>query len=188
MRVIAGMRKGHRLKPVPGMTTRPTTDKVRESIFNIIGPFFEGGISLDLFGGSGALSIEGLSRGIEKAIIIDLDPKAIGVIKQNLATCDFLEQAEVFRNDAKRAIKVLHKRELQFNLIYLDPPYAKQAIEALMKDIDKYNLLLTEGIIVVEHTKELALPDDIMNFHRVRYEIYGVSGVSIYRFGGTLDE
>jgi 16S rRNA (guanine966-N2)-methyltransferase len=188
MRVIAGICKGHRLKPVPGMNTRPTTDKVRESIFNMIGPFFDGGSSLDLYGGSGALSIEGLSRGIEKAIIIDLEPKAVGIIKDNLETCNFSEQAEVYRNDAKRALKVLHKRDLRFDIIYLDPPYKKQAIVAIMEQIEKFDLLHHEGIIVVEHTTEISLPDQINKFIKVRYETYGVSGVSIYKFGGEVHE
>jgi 16S rRNA (guanine966-N2)-methyltransferase len=188
MRVIAGMCKGHRLKPVPGMSTRPTTDKVRESIFNMIGPFFDGGTSLDLYGGSGALSIEGLSRGIEKAIIIDLDPKAVAVIKQNLTTCDFLDKAEVYRNDAKRALKAIYKRELQFNIIYLDPPYAKQEILILMQQIEKFSLLHRNGIIVVEHASDLTLPDQFTNFEKDRFETYGVTGVSIYRWGLAKNE
>ena len=95
MRVVSGKNKGLSLKAVPGMSTRPTTDKVKEAMFNIIGPYFEGGIVLDLFGGSGGLSIEALSRGIEKAIIVDREMKAIKTIKENLATCNLTDNAEV---------------------------------------------------------------------------------------------
>ena len=110
MRVVSGKCEGHPLKAVPGNTTRPTTDKVKESIFNMIGPYFDGGVALDLFGGSGGLGIEAISRGIDKAIFVDRDNKAIKVIHQNLESCRIQEQAEVYRNDAERAIKALIKR------------------------------------------------------------------------------
>lgn len=116
MRVVSGKCKGHPLKAVPGNTTRPTTDKVKESIFNMIGPYFDGGTALDLFGGSGGLGIEAISRGIEKAIFVDRDSKAIKVIHQNLESCRIHEQAEVYRNDAERAVKALIKREMSFDL------------------------------------------------------------------------
>ncbi len=126
MRVVSGKCKGHPLKAVPGNTTRPTTDKVKESIFNMIGPYFDGGVALDLFGGSGGLGIEAISRGIDKAIFVDRDNKAIKVIHQNLESCRIQEQAEVYRNDAERAIKALIKREISFDLILIDPPYKDQ--------------------------------------------------------------
>ncbi|RBN41004.1 16S rRNA (guanine(966)-N(2))-methyltransferase RsmD, partial [Priestia megaterium] len=93
MRVVAGLYKGHALKAVPGYSTRPTTDKVKEAIFNMIGPFFEGGTALDLFGGSGGLGIEALSRGIDKVIFVDRDGKAIQTIKANLASCRLEDRA-----------------------------------------------------------------------------------------------
>ena len=127
MRVVSGKCKGHPLKAVPGNTTRPTTDKVKESIFNMIG-YFDGGIALDLFGGSGGLGIEALSRGIDKAIFVDRDSKAIKVIHQNLESCRVQEQAEVYRNDAERAVKALIKREMSFDLILIDPPYKEQKL------------------------------------------------------------
>ncbi|MGQ0513740.1 16S rRNA (guanine(966)-N(2))-methyltransferase RsmD, partial [Bacillus sp. D-CC] len=135
MRVVSGKCKGHPLKAVPGNTTRPTTDKVKESIFNMIGPYFDGGIALDLFGGSGGLGIEAISRGIDKAIFVDRDNKAIKVIHQNLESCRIQEQAEVYRNDAERAIKALIKREISFNLILIDPPYKDQKIISLIRVI-----------------------------------------------------
>ena len=128
MRVVSGKCKGHPLKAVPGNTTRPTTDKVKESIFNMIYPYFDGGIALDLFGGSGGLGIEALSRGIDKAIFVDRDSKAIKVIHQNLESCRVQEQAEVYRNDAERAVKALIKREMSFDLILIDPPYKEQKL------------------------------------------------------------
>ena len=87
MRVVSGICKGRALKAVPGNTTRPTTDKVKEALFNMIGPYFEGGIGLDLFAGSGGLGIEALSRGLDKVIFIDRDGKAIQTIHENIKTC-----------------------------------------------------------------------------------------------------
>ena len=98
MRVISGSRKGRPLQAVPGKGTRPTVDKVKESVFNMIGPFFEGGIALDLYAGTGGLGIEALSRGIDKVIFVDANRKAIDVIHKNLADTQFSEQAEVYKS------------------------------------------------------------------------------------------
>ena len=87
MRVVSGKCKGQSLKAVPGNSTRPTTDKVKEAIFNMIGPYFEGGLGLDLFAGSGGLGIEALSRGLERVIFVDRDKSAIGTIHDNLHKC-----------------------------------------------------------------------------------------------------
>ena len=122
MRVIAGEHKGRRLKAVPGQKTRPTTDKVKESMFNIIGPYFDGGLALDLFAGTGGLGIESLSRGIDKAVFIDQDYKAVSVIRENIRDLRLDAQAEIFKNDAKRALDQLAERGLQFDLVFLALP------------------------------------------------------------------
>ncbi|WP_449539900.1 16S rRNA (guanine(966)-N(2))-methyltransferase RsmD [Ferdinandcohnia sp. Marseille-Q9671] len=181
MRVVSGMKKGLRLKAVPGVSTRPTTDKVKEAIFNIIGPYFEGGYGLDLFGGSGGLGIEALSRGIDKMIFVDRDQKAIQTIKTNLETCDLHNQAEVYRNDASRALKAIVKRELQFDLIFLDPPYKQQKLTELMTEISEHEVLSNEGYVVAEHGSDVILEKSIGMLTQVRHEVYGVIGVSIYR-------
>jgi 16S rRNA (guanine966-N2)-methyltransferase len=181
MRVVSGTCKGRSLKAVPGSTTRPTTDKVKEAIFNMIGPYFEGGIGLDLFAGSGGLGIEALSRGIEKVIFVDRDPKAIQVIKENIVSCDFLDKSEVYRNDAERAIKAIVKREIMFDYIFLDPPYRKQQLIKLMETINKETLLNTNGIIVCEHASDVVLPEEVGYLKLIRKEQYGIIGISIYQ-------
>ncbi|MBO9130284.1 16S rRNA (guanine(966)-N(2))-methyltransferase RsmD [Bacillus sp. 165] len=182
MRVVSGKYKGHPLKAVPGMSTRPTTDKVKEAIFNMIGPYFEGGVALDLFGGSGGLGIEALSRGMDKVIFVDRDGKAIQTIKQNLGTCKLIEQAEVYRNDAERALKALLKRELSFDLILLDPPYKDQQIISLISVIDTHGLLNESGVIMAEHDTAAELPKQIGRLMRIKYETYGITGISIYKY------
>ena len=149
--------KGKGLKAVPGNSTRPTTDKVKEAIFNMIGPYFDGGIGLDLFAGSGSLGIEALSRGLEKVIFVDRDAKAIGIIRENIHNCKFGDDVEVYRNDALRAMKAIIKREITFNYIFLDPPYKQQQLIKLLHMIDENQLLTSSGAIVCEHGSDIDL-------------------------------
>lgn len=180
MRVVSGSCKGRPLKAVPGVSTRPTTDKVKESIFNMIGPYFQGGMALDLFAGSGGLGIEALSRGMEKAIFVDKEFKAISTIRSNLEACHFSNQVEVYRNDADRALKALVKRELVFDLILLDPPYKKQKLVDVLCFISENNLVSEDGIIVCEHSDDVELPEKIASLSRWRHETYGMITVSLY--------
>ncbi|WP_445488450.1 16S rRNA (guanine(966)-N(2))-methyltransferase RsmD [Niallia sp. 03133] len=188
MRVVSGINKGISLKAVPGNSTRPTTDKVKEAIFNMIGPYFDGEVGLDLFAGSGGLGIEGLSRGLSKVVFVDRDGKAISTIKSNLAACNLEENAEVYRNDADRAMKALIKRERSFDYIFLDPPYKKQQLERILTTIDKENLLEQDGVIVCEHGSEVALPESIGRLCQKKHEKYGIIAVSIYTLSMGLEE
>ncbi|GGH74417.1 16S rRNA (guanine(966)-N(2))-methyltransferase RsmD [Pullulanibacillus pueri] len=161
MRVIAGECKGRPLKSVPGKTTRPTTDKVKETLFNMIGPFFEGGRGLDLYGGSGGLGIEALSRGLKTMIFVDKFPPAIQTIKKNLSLCQLSERAEVYRNDAERALNLLGKRQERFDLIFLDPPYAAGRLEKDVEKILSFGLLNAMGYLVIEHPKTIDFPEHL---------------------------
>ncbi len=118
MRVISGTRKGQPLKAVPGTNTRPTTDKVKESIFNRIGPYFASGRGLDLYAGSGGLGIEAISRGLEHMIFIDSSRQALQTLRSNLKACRFEDQSEVYKNDSHRALKALAKRHAAFDVIF----------------------------------------------------------------------
>ena len=180
MRVVSGICKGRQLKAVPGNTTRPTTDKVKEALFNMIGPYFQGGLGLDLFAGSGGLGMEALSRGLDKVIFIDRDLKAIQTIHENIKACKFEEKAEVYRNDADRALKALIKRELQFDYIFLDPPYKLQQLVSLMEKMDEQKLLNKGGVIVCEHIHTVHLPDKVGEYIQIKHEEYGIIAVTIY--------
>ncbi|MFY4773752.1 16S rRNA (guanine(966)-N(2))-methyltransferase RsmD [Metabacillus sp. RGM 3146] len=182
MRVVSGSCKGRPLKAVPGTSTRPTTDKVKEAIFNMIGPFFEGGSALDLFGGSGGLGIESLSRGIDFCLFVDKDSKAIQTIHKNIEACGFEAQTEVYRNDAERALKAIIKRNLSFNLIFLDPPYKQQKLKAFINSVDEAVLLTEEGYLVAEHGTEEKLPDAIGHLSKLKEEVYGVTAVTIFGY------
>lgn len=183
MRVIAGKRKGQALKAVPGNETRPTTDKIKEAIFQSIGPFFDGGHVLDLFAGSGSLGIEALSRGMDQAIFVDKQGKAIHTIKENLKTVKMANQAEVYRADAKRALKAAAKRGLVFDLILLDPPYGKVNLISLIQEIIEYELIRKNGLLYCEHDPRDKLPEETANLTIQKQEVYSSTiAVTIYRF------
>lgn len=186
MRVISGEFRGRRLKSLEGKNTRPTTDKVKESIFNMIGPYFQGGRVLDLFAGSGALAIEALSRGIDDVVCVDHHFGAIKVIKENLALVKADKRATVLKMDANQALDRLMTEQQTFDLVFLDPPYAKQQIvEQMIKMIP---LLNPDALIVCEVDKEVALPDDVAQFDLKRRATYGITEVVIYEFVGDQDE
>src|SRR5699024_2586275 len=146
-------------------------DKVKEGIFNSLHEV--SGIGLDLFAGSGALGIEALSRGMEKVIFVDQNFKAIKIIKANLQHLNIDEQAEVYKNNADRALKALSKREIQFDVIFLDAPYHNGLIDEALDGIIKFNLLKENDIIVCEfhHKEEI----DTKSFHVIKRHHYGLT-------------
>ncbi len=182
VRVVSGVCKGRALKAVPGNTTRPTTDKVKEALFNMIGPYFDGGIGLDLFAGSGGLGLEALSRGLDKVIFVDRDKKALQTIHENIQACKMEEKAEVYRNDADRALKALMKREIGFDYIFLDPPYKKQQLISLMQEISEKRLLKNSGYIICEHSHDVELPESTGEFTQTKHEKYGIIAITIYSY------
>lgn len=182
MRVISGTAKGRPLKAVPGTGTRPTTDKVKEAIFSMIGPYFDGGRALDLFAGTGGLGIEALSRGMERAVFVDLEYKSLDVVKTNLKATGLEGQAEVYKNDAERALKALAKRETRFDLVFLDPPYRLKHGDKLMSKMEELALLEDQATIVLEYESTYEYPEEFGNFIRIRKAEYGETAVSVYRY------
>lgn len=167
MRIISGKYKAKKLHTLKSNDTRPTSDKVRESVFSMLGNI-EGSV-LDLFGGTGGLTVEALSRGADSAMVIDGAGDAIKIIKEN--TKDLDEPIEVFRNDYKRALKAMGKREKSFDLIFLDPPYNKKLVDKSLELIDEYNILHNDGRIVVETSKNETFNHD--SFEIVKEAVYG---------------
>ncbi len=184
MRVISGTAKGRHLKAVPGMGTRPTTDKVKEAIFSMIGPYFDGGMVLDLFAGTGGLGIEALSRGMDRAVFVDMDKKSIDVVRENLAACRLEQVAEVYRNEAERALKVLAKKEGEnrFGLVFLDPPYRMKTADKLMEEMHSLGLLAPEAVVLVEHASDFRYPEAFGPFVCRRLALYGETAVAIYDY------
>jgi len=180
--VVSGSAKGRPLKAVPGTGTRPTTDKVKEALFSMIGPYFEGGTALDLFAGSGGLGIEALSRGMDKAVFVDLESKSIEVIRANLKATKLEDQAAIYRNDASRALKALAKRSTKFDLVFLDPPYRMKNGDELMLTMHELGLLEPEATIVLEYESKYSYPEQFGPFEQTRKALYGETAVSIYYY------
>lgn len=147
LRIIAGMRRGMKLKAPEGMGTRPTTDRVKESVFNLIQFHFPADCVLDLFAGSGALGIEALSRGAKHCVFLDADRNAAALVRENLHSARFESEATVFEQTAQAYLSQCHQ---VFDVIFLDPPYNKGFLLPVIQTIHERNLLAEGGIIVVE--------------------------------------
>lgn len=180
MRVIAGLARGVRLQSPPGNQVRPTTDRVKESLFQVIGPFFDGGRVLDLFAGTGALGIEALSRGAEQAIFVERS-RAVQIVRNNLERTGFRQQGEVLRGDARRVLPMLIKRELSFRLIFLDPPYRDPILLRILQIIGDSKLLGKDGILVAEHPDDRFLPEKVGSLLQIRTLRFGETTIHLYQ-------
>ncbi|MBI5327903.1 MAG: 16S rRNA (guanine(966)-N(2))-methyltransferase RsmD [Deltaproteobacteria bacterium] len=185
MRIIGGTAKGRRLASFKGMSIRPTTDKVREAIFNILHhpednrfPFKN---VLDLFAGTGAMGIEALSKGAETVTFVDNDPKAVKIIKKNLDSCGFAERAVIIDRDVQSALKLLSKKGEKFDLIIIDPPYNSSLTGAALNHIDDNRFLNTDGIIVAESSKRIIWDGGLKDIELFDRRKYGDTVVSFYR-------
>ena len=182
MRVVAGEYGGRRLKAVPGMKTRPMTDKVKEAMFNIIGPYLEGGQVLDLFAGSGGLSIEAVSRGADHATLVDRQYQAIKTIHENLSVTKEEDKFTVLKGDAYKMLNKLAKQEQGFDYVFLDPPYKKQQILELMEQLKKLGLLNTDALIICETDQVADLPEELADFELIKKADYGITELTFYRY------
>lgn len=181
MRVIAGKYKRRNLKAVPGKSTRPTTDRNKENMFNLIGPYFTGGRCLDLFAGSGALGIEALSRGMDELYSVDLNFQAYQTIKENLVSLH-LEAPDVhlYKMSCFKALSLFKEKGLTFDLVLLDPPYGKGFIPKVL-DILTVNEMLNSGAVVVaEEKSEVVLAQTWNDLVKVKEVNYGVTTLHLY--------
>ena len=149
MRIIAGSARGRRIEAPEGRNTRPTLDRVRENLFNILQTRTASSTVLDLFAGSGALSLEALSRGASFAVMCDSDRNASRVERKNTETLGFTDRAELFCCDWRQAVRKLAERSLRFDLIFLDPPYRMTDLREVFEGISP--LLTADGLVIVEH-------------------------------------
>jgi 16S rRNA (guanine(966)-N(2))-methyltransferase RsmD len=182
LRVISGLKKGYRLKAPKGRDTRPTEDRIKESLFNILRNIDEKSIVLDLFAGSGSIGIEFLSRGAKKVYFIDKSYLSIKVIKENLQHTNLEDKAKVIKNDSIRSIESLGKENIKFNYIFIDPPYEQNLIIISLEKIWNERILDKGGIIIIEHEKELILQDEIHEFKKIDYRNYGSKSLTFYTY------
>lgn len=153
MRVIAGSARRLQLKAPEGMDTRPTADRVKESLFNMLTPDLYGCAFLDLFSGSGAIGIEALSRGANKAVFVDKSAVCAGIIKDNLEFTRLSERAEIIADDIYSAIDMLGYRGDKFDIIFMDPPYREGYYFHVLAEIKKAGILSPDGFVVAEAAK-----------------------------------
>lgn len=159
LRIIAGELKGRKLRTVAGLTTRPTTDRTREAIFNILGPGIRGAHVLDLFAGTGAFGIEALSRGAASTLFIENGREALAVLAGNIQVCGLAERAAAIRWDAARNLDCLRNREPLFRLVFLDPPYRQGLVAPALAHLHAARCLAQGARLVVEHGVEDPLPE-----------------------------
>ena len=182
MRVISGTARGRRLKELPGMDTRPTTDNVKESLFNIIQFDIEGRRVLDLFGGTGQLGIEALSRGAQSCVFVDASRQAAAVMGENLRTVGFADRGTVRQGDA---LAFLGSCREKFDLILLDPPYHTDLLETCIEAVVKFDILSEYGIMVCESAAEKQLPEPEAPYRKGREYRYGKIKLTAYRRQGS---
>ena len=178
MRVITGTARGIPLKTPEGMVTRPTANRVKEAMFSIIHFDVPGAVVLDLFGGTGQLGIEALSRGAKQVTFVDAGDSACRLIKENLKRTHLDGQASVIRSDY---LDYLSRCREMYDVILLDPPYAEVFLENALKRITEIDILRSGGIIVTERPLGKELPWEFSGFERSRDYKYGKTVLTIYR-------
>jgi len=180
MRIIAGEMRGRRLKTIPGWQTRPTADKVKGAIFNVLGSKVRGARVLDLFAGTGNLGIEALSRGAVSAVFVDKNYAAWKVIQENLSLFPD-KQVQVKRMDALAYLESLDP-SVEFDLIFLDPPYRQGWVEKVLGHLQKVNHLSDLGVIVIETAADEQLPEQLAPFEVRIVKEYGDTKVWYLQF------
>lgn len=179
MRVITGSARGVNLKAPAGLSTRPTADRVKQAMFNII-QYEIGGEVLDLFAGSGQLGIEALSRGASYAVFVDARNDAVEIIRENLHRTKLAERAEIVRGDFDAYLRRCRRR---FRLIFLDPPYAEKSLENAINRLAEIDILAEGGIIITERPVDKPLPGDFPGLTRSQDYRYGKTVVTLFRKG-----
>jgi 16S rRNA (guanine966-N2)-methyltransferase len=163
------------------MSTRPTTDRVKENLFNILAPYIENSKVLDLFAGSGSLGIEALSRGADSAVFSDQNEKCLQIIKKNLEHVKMTEKAKVFLGEAVLILKKLSQHGQKFDIIFLDPPYKKEIVPQIMQNLDKFGVLEEKFIIAAETDLDDELPQSMGSMVTSKVQIYGKTKLTFYK-------
>ena len=173
MRIIAGTLKGRRLVTPGNASVRPTSDRVKESMFNILGAKVDGGVILDLFAGTGNLGIEALSRGAKRVIFVETSREALGIIRRNLQECHMGDRSEILARPVDRAMQRLQSRGERFDLIFMDPPYEKGLIGRTLDRLGTEKIYHDDSVLVVEHTRREPLPELSRSWNLIRQRRIG---------------
>lgn len=182
MRIISGSLRGRRLTAVRGMATRPTTDRTREALFNILGQTVADLKVLDLFAGTGALALEALSRGAESAVLVDNARAALDTIRKNIQACNLAASTRVFHWDLCRRLTCLKAYPHHFDLIFMDPPYGQHLADKTLIRLHDSGALAANALVVVEHHVDDHLDPQPDRFHLEDQRRYGKTLVSFIRY------
>ncbi len=185
MRIITGDYRGRKLETPIGTDVRPTTDKVKEAVFNILMNDIWDSICVDLFAGTGNLGLEALSRGAKKCYFCDNSRESLNLIKTNIEKCGARDQSVVLAGDYTKALTRIKE---QVDIFFLDPPYQAGLYEKCLEMIDSLDLLTEEGIIIAEHGVRDQVPEQIGRLTKVKERKYGKTLVSIYRYTAEDEE
>lgn len=179
MRIIAGNLKGRKLRSPKGSEVRPTTDKVKEAVFDMLYQYTDDGfVAFDLFAGSGNMGLEAISRGASKVFFSDSSRESLALVRENILICQAMEKSVLLNGDFRRNIARVRET---IDVYFLDPPYADGFILPALEMIDKTGNIAQNGIVVCEHAYKDALPEEIYGFKCVKSRKYGAIGISIYQ-------
>ncbi len=183
MRIISGTNKGMKLYAPEGMSVRPTSDKIKEAIFNMLGYIDEESVVLDLFAGSGGIGIEFLARGASKCFFVDASHKSLGFVRKNLKLCKFEEKSKIIMNDYIKSIDNLSNENIKFDFIFADPPYALKCGSNIACKVFEKNLLKPDGTLIIETDKDEIVIESI-DIKSIKYKekIYGRTRISILKY------
>lgn len=182
MRIIAGLAKGRKLLSPEGMGTRPTLDRVKENIFNIIQNDVYGTKALDLFAGTGSLGLEAVSRGAKECYLIDKGDTTFKYLQQNVINLKFEDKCKCLNMDSYEALNLFIKKGINFNLIFIDPPYVREMIPPAMEVIDKNDLLVKDGLIVTKIDSSEEIYNGTDRIALVDHRKYGNTTICLYRY------
>ncbi len=166
MRIIAGEKRGLKLFTLDGLNTRPTLDRVKETVFNVINFDIMGKNCLDVFSGSGNLSLEALSRGATSAYLIEKDKEAFDIVKKNIEKANYQSKSTLFNLDFKDALLKISKLDVKFSIVFIDPPYESDFYDETLDLLVKYDLLNEDAIIICEHKKGHVFENDHLFLHK----------------------
>ena len=186
MRIIAGDYKGRRLKQPDGLAIRPTSDRLRETVFNILNPMIADARFADLCAGTGAIGIEALSRGAAEVTFVEQSARAVAMIRDNLAHCGISEDVQLIRRPVIAALGQLAAAGRQFDLIYFDPPYDSPLYQQVLTLVGDSELLVEGGVMMVEHRRSLLLQPDYDRLRPYREISQGETRLTFYRSGHVV--
>ena len=186
MRIIAGKFRRRQLKSLKGLALRPTSDRLRETLFNVLGELVSRSCFLDLFAGTGAVGIEALSRGAREAIFVEKHASAVALIRKNLDSLEIRQGARILQQDAVQALQRLAEEPAplaKIDLLFFDPPYAEHSqYTGVLGLLGKSNLLAPNAVVIAEHLRTLDLPDSFDKLEQVRVLRQGDAALSFYRY------